>query len=325
MVSRVDMFLAPMMNLASLTFCSENLRSRIMFIQRMPLATVKTVSVSVEDSLANAVNDGDSKKLRALLSNPAVDVNAMDADGCTALMCAVKAGEWDAVDILLADGRVDVNIKDCAGWTALMYAAVSEEDFFENFLDGLDERGVDFDLNLTNDENQSALILAARKSGGGDVRLLLGRGADVNIVDKSGSNALMHYIKSNGDDVDAGVVQWFVENNVDVSCQDIHGHTALMLLSGQFGRDAKKVFLENEMVLHNIDAVDGRGSTALMHAVVDMDYDYFELLVDAGADVNVQVNGAWSARSLAQVNQYHEFVKLIDSVNDGRNRLSDID
>lgn len=297
---------------------------KIMFIQRTPSVVVHTVDVPLQDLLTNAVNTGDLKKLQELLRTPGVDVNARNADGSTPLIEAVKIGEWNVVDMLMADGRVNVNIQDAEGYTALMYAAVSGEDSLEEFFELADDNDALVDLNLTNNRSQTALIIAA---GGGytdDIKLLLDRGAAVNIVDSSGSNALMNYIKAAFDGVDAETVQCFMSSGVNVNCQDEEGRTALMLFSGQFGRDAKGVFLQHPAVLDDVDMCDFSGNTALTHAVKSMDVDHFELLIEAGADVNIQVDGK-SLISWARSNGYAEFVHLIDKVNADRNRMSDID
>lgn len=297
-----------------------------MFIQRMPLVAVPTAGFSISESLIDAMNNGDLKKVREFLGMQGVDSNAKGDGGCTVLMLAVKAGSWDIVDVILDDGRVDVNIQDAKGRTALMYSVISDdEDSLEIFLDKMDERDIVVDLNLRNNDGQSALILAAANGSVGDVRLLLDKEVNVNVVDHWGSNALMNYIAGGHGEVDAEVVQWFVENDVDLSCRDIYGRTALMLFSGQSGWAAKKDFLRCEGVLYDIDVFDGDGYNALMHAIVGRDFDHFHLLVRAGADVNASVAGGWSATALAKAYGDSDFLDLVSEVNHSHDRLSDID
>lgn len=238
----------------------------------------------------------------------------------TPLMDAVISGNVDEIRNLLESEGVDVNARGPSGWTALMYAAVSdEEDFLEFFLDELDDNGIAVDLNLRNDKNQSALILSALKGEEGDMKLFLERGAeeklDVNVVENiSGRNAFMIYVGGCQSDIDDELVRLFLGHNLKLECRDENSQTAAMLFSGKMGRVAKEVFLRAELTALSIDLHDSDGMNALMHAVDDRDFEYFELLVDKGADFNLIIGGR-SARSIALEKGFDEFVEAVDRMN----------
>lgn len=86
-------------------------------------------SVSLSKQFANqgadffeAVREGDMETVQEFLSNDAVDVNALDGMGASALMMAAICGHGDIVD-LLVQLEADVNLQDFVnGWTALMQA-----------------------------------------------------------------------------------------------------------------------------------------------------------------------------------------------------------
>jgi ankyrin repeat protein len=137
-----------------------------------------------------------SPEITKLLLEKGADVNAkMISDGTTALMDGVRSSNAETVKLLLDKGA-DVNAKDKKGWTALMYASIAGLDSIVGLL--LD-KGADVNA-MKNPEDQSdqgiltsngqineyvygstALMMASQFNHLEVARLLLGRGANVNI------------------------------------------------------------------------------------------------------------------------------------------------
>jgi ankyrin repeat protein/Tfp pilus assembly protein PilF len=132
-----------------------------------------------------------ASKVKLLLAHSA-DVNARDKDGETALIRAATAGAVDVVEALV-QGGAEVNAKDAKGETALLHALSNTES-----MHGEDAKrkaqgrleaarrlllAKNLDVNIQNDDGESALMRAIRLVDTEMVKLLLTRAADVNASD----------------------------------------------------------------------------------------------------------------------------------------------
>lgn len=253
--------------------------------------------------------------------------------GLPPLLAAAKSSDRGEVGIVLESEGVDVDFQDAYGWNALMYAAVSrQEGFLEFFIDGMIKNEVSFDLNLVNGNRETALVLAAKAGLADNMKVLLklwdSLDLDVNLPDASGCNALMVYIKGCRDkvdaEVDAEVVQLMLDVDVDLTFRDHSNQTAAIFLAGANGLAAKQIFLQASDVAETLDVIDLYHSTALLRAVNSKDFEYFKLLVEAGATVGLEVNDL-SAPKLAKRNGLNEYLKFIDDYQDRVENLSDGD
>lgn len=119
-----------------------------------------------------AIKDESPKVVGALLANPAVKIDQVNAAGETAVMMAALRGRLDWTRQLVAMGakvRRD-------GWTPLHYAASGPNVEVVRFL--LDQ-GADVDAIAPN--GASPLMMAARYGAEDSVRLLIARGADKRV------------------------------------------------------------------------------------------------------------------------------------------------
>jgi ankyrin repeat protein len=76
-----------------------------------------------QQSVADAVMDGDAKAVAALVARGA-DVNEKDADGITPLMQAASAGRLEILRLLI-EAKADVAARNAGGASALTAAAFS--------------------------------------------------------------------------------------------------------------------------------------------------------------------------------------------------------
>ena len=83
-----------------------------------------TVSRSINEFLKNAQN-GNLKRLKELVDEEELDVNATDSYSWTALMCAAQEGHIDVVKFLLNRGAVWKDKRDANGRSALELAQLS--------------------------------------------------------------------------------------------------------------------------------------------------------------------------------------------------------
>ena len=103
------------------------------------------------EALRKEVRDGDFEETQLLLGNPAVDPDAADRDGYTALMYAARGNKAELVTLLT---KAQAN------------------------------------LDLQNNAGETALVVAVRRGRVDAARLMLMAGADTTVVDRRGRTAL---------------------------------------------------------------------------------------------------------------------------------------
>lgn len=125
-----------------------------------------------QPGLTIAMQEQSLKAARVLLAQPAVDVDALNQAGESALMMAALKGDLTALGLLLDRGaRVSQ-----PGWSAIHYAATGPEPQAVGLL--LD-RGAD--VNAASPNGSTPLMMAAQYGAEASVKLLLERGADAKV------------------------------------------------------------------------------------------------------------------------------------------------
>jgi hypothetical protein len=136
------------------------------------------------DSLMMAAASGNTSKVVQIISSGAVDVNAKDINGWTAIMYAAEDGHTETVTKLKELGA-DVNAKELFGKTVLMFAA---ENGHTDTVVKLIELGAG-----VNAKTETVVALAEK-------------GAELNAKDSEGWTALS-YAKKNGNTATANVIK----------------------------------------------------------------------------------------------------------------------
>jgi uncharacterized protein len=122
-----------------------------------------------QTGLTIAMQEHALKAARALLAQPGIDIDALNAAGESALMLAALKGDLSGAQMLLDRGaRINQ-----PGWSAIHYAATGPEPLAVQLL--LD-RGADIDAASPN--QTTPLMMAAQYGSEDSVTLLLKRGAD---------------------------------------------------------------------------------------------------------------------------------------------------
>lgn len=133
-----------------------------------------------QTALHVALRGGAFHAAEALLAEPTLDVNAVNASDETALMIAALKGQAEWSRRLLERGA-QVNK---SGWSALHYAATGPEPAVVQLL--LD-RGAE--VNAPSPNRSTPLMMAARYGNEASVDLLLQRGADPKLRNDRGLDA----------------------------------------------------------------------------------------------------------------------------------------
>ena len=122
-----------------------------------------------QTGLVMAMQEGSLKAAEVLLSHPAIEIDALNRAGESALMMAALKGEVAGARQLLGRGaRVNQ-----PGWSALHYAAAGTEVLLVRLLM---EKGSD--VNAVSPNGSTPLMMAAQYGSEDSVKLLLAGGAD---------------------------------------------------------------------------------------------------------------------------------------------------
>lgn len=132
-------------------------------------------------ALSVAIKRESPKAFEMLLAHPAIDVDARNAAGETALMLTAIAGDLEASQQLVARGAQ----VQFPGWSPIHYAASGPNTRLVHWL--LD-RGAHVDAESPN--GTTPLMLAAQHAPEGTVELLLKRGADPRRRNQRGLQAV---------------------------------------------------------------------------------------------------------------------------------------
>src|SRR5262249_29158953 len=136
--------------------------------------TALMVSAVTDSRVADAAMKGDKEGVRALVKQ-AVDVNAAQGDGMTALHWAAKKGDLEIVQMLLYAGA---NVKAATRLGSYMPLFMAAEGGYSQVIDALLKAGAD--PKTTAVTGITPLMMAALSGDAVSVKRLLDGGADAN-------------------------------------------------------------------------------------------------------------------------------------------------
>jgi len=161
----------------------------------------------VNSAVADAAMRGDTGAVRALIQKKA-DVNAVQADGATAIQWAAYRNDLDMANILIAAGA-DVKLANRDGATALWLAA---ENGSVQMIGKLLEAGADPNGRTPNGE--TPLMMAARNGNVTALKVLLEHNANTALKESlRGTTALMWAVEQSHPQA----VKTLVEHGADVN------------------------------------------------------------------------------------------------------------
>jgi ankyrin repeat protein len=245
--------------------------------------------------LIEAVKAGNIEGVRVLLRQ-AVDVNARDAEGATALHWAVRADAGAVVRLLLQAGA-SPDAANRNGVTPLTLAAANGS---AEAIDLLLGAGVD--VNSTLSDGQTPLMAAARTGNAAAIELLLRGGALPNVQDRRlGETALIWAAAENHAEAIKALAAHGAAVDATSKATDFprfsfgDGIVALMMTLPR-GRWTAAMYAARQGALDavqaladagaNLDLTDPEGTTALMLAINNAHYDVANFLA-SHADPNV--------------------------------------
>ena len=208
-------------------------RPVVALVVLVSLASVASLAAAQDQRLVEAVERQDRDAVRTLLTQ-AVDVNAPQPDGATALHWAAHWNDLDTATRLIGAGANATAVNEL-GVTPLSLAALNASPAMARAL-----LRAGADPNAGRPSGETVLMTGARTGNAELVRALLSAGADVQGSRHfQGQTALM-WAASEGH---ADVVQVLLEAGADVHARSKHGTTALLLAARRGAVDTARVLL----------------------------------------------------------------------------------
>jgi len=268
-------------------------------------------------------------KMKDTQGNRAIDIDAEDKDGNTALTIAVQSDNFKKMMLLLKN---DADLK-----LAKKSASYEIQKKIDAFYDRVQEKKSKFikaitanniqeaksllesnliDVNAILSKDEETILMLAADIGCKDaVELLNQSKIDVNIRDVTGITALMCASARGYDEV----VKMLVNHGADVNNRDIQQQFSALMCAAQYGHEkVVRILLEHGA---DVNAQGNKGQTALMLAVYyghmrdsHMNNNYIEiikLLLKFGADVNIKYCDGDTALILAVKQGCEEVVNLL--------------
>ncbi|MBN2018412.1 MAG: ankyrin repeat domain-containing protein [Candidatus Cloacimonetes bacterium] len=192
-------------------------------------------------------------------------------------------------------------------------------------------------LNERDEQYCDPLTVAAIAGNLDIMKYLISQGADINTIDREGSN-LLHNAAANGH---LEVVQYLLDQGFDINAEDANGNTALLFASSHNNFDLIKFLLDkgadleaesingtnvilNSAFAGNIEIVDffidkgfsvnhpnQWGVTPLMYASIVGNKDVVEFLLENGADVTAISNNGETALVWATIRMHFDIAELL--------------
>ncbi len=164
------------------------------------------------------------------------------------------------------------------------------------------DRGAD--VNVVLPTKGTYLMLAAICGHKKIVKLLVKKNVPIDSVENRGISSLMFAAHSGHKDI----VAFLAAKGANLSTVSYRGDTALMFAALAGHKEVVEFLIGKGANIHTTSH-DGR--TALMFAAMTGRQDIIELLIALGANVNAVANGGWTALSLAVANNHLKVAEIL--------------
>lgn len=257
-------------------------------------STNEVQSAEVESPLADAAEQRDVVKLRALIDGDA-DVNATQVDGMTALHWAAYYDDVPTVKLLVQHGA-DANSKNRYGVPPLSLACTNGNG---EIVETLLEAGADPNAKLRG--GTTVLMTAARTGRLRPVQALIAAGADVDARERKKQTAVM-WAAADGH---TEVVQALIDAGADFRTPLDSGFTPLLFAAREGQTDVVRVLLaagaDVDTLLRPRSGGRSKRSTPLILAVENAHFETAAALLKAGADPNAAPSGYTALHAITSV------------------------
>ena len=246
----------------------------------------------------SSASKGDLVEVKSALDQ-GFDIHQRDPDGMTLLMLAAVGGHVEVASLMIDRGADVLALsQDDNAFDALMMAcAAGHTDFAKLLLDNGANVKKRYSIPSSRGPvgNQTALSLSANKGRLDVCRLLISRGAEIEVAADSGYTALM-WALVNGASEEAAELLLDSGANPDPGVEPADdwsdAKTTPLILAASNGLPVVSLRLIEAKV--NLDTQDGSGSTALKHASRNGLDLVVNALIEGGANLNFADEDGWT-------------------------------
>lgn len=224
---------------------------------------------------------------------------------------AAYLGHTEVAKALLEEGKVELEEKDEHGWTALYTANLfGNHETAEYLL----QQGADPNMGITGEstaQGWSPLVVAAEDGYGKCVWALLESDANPNVSGPSGIDTPLRYAAVNGH---REICRLLLEKGADPNSPLLQPPILVEIANFQGGLSIPKRLEVVKLLLENgawVNATDGEGMTALVHAVRNGYEPLARCLLDHDADVNLTDERGRGPLYFAAQEQREDLVELL--------------
>jgi len=238
--------------------------------------TQKPEEINPLTQLLDAIKNGEVEKVKKLVEQDKVDINAAVDKYDSAIWLAMYSNRPDIVKYLINKGA---DVKKPSKYGKLLIVEAASKGY-ENIVRMLVEKKK-VDVNAKDSYGETALWGAWNAGQIRIVEFLANHGADLNLKDKNGRVILIEAILTGNNNL----VELFLEKGADVNMNGPDGENSLIKAVAKGYENIVEMLIDKKV---DINAKDRYGETALWRAWDLKRMPIFELLVKSGADVNAK-------------------------------------
>jgi len=257
-----------------------------------------------------STNNGPDVVGRAWLTNYMIDhgawIEAPDFSGATPLLEAARVGHGDAVRMLVSR-QADAEHRDNHGTTALQLAVAYDRLQAVQAIvsqSSMEPCGM-VDINVGDEDGATPLHDCASNNLYNMTNILLNYGADMDAQDNDGYTPLVYAISAGH----CQITTLLMESSCDITLCDSSGRTPLHVAAVEGRCDMLQV-----VALHHdcdMNRVDDDGDTPLHTAAINNNIDAFKMLLQFGANPNVQNSDGDQPAHIAAAYGLVDLMKLL--------------
>ncbi|KAF2882565.1 hypothetical protein ILUMI_23582 [Ignelater luminosus] len=239
-------------------------------------ADIKAEDKVRDTALHWAANNGHVDTVDLLLAKGA-DAKAYNKFQRTPLGLATFLGRKDVVKLFLSKTNVNIDDKEDTGLLTLLHYAAwkGHIELVDLFL------SMGADLEVADKYGFNALLYATHNQHQNVVELLISKGASVNLKDDEHTTPLISAANTGNEDI----TEFLILKGADIEAKNIKGKTALSVAAYNSNIEVIDLLLKKKA---NIEARDVRGLTALHWAAKKGKVEAVEFLLENGANLEAQ-------------------------------------
>lgn len=230
----------------------------------------------IDEELIKAINEGNINRMKKCILEGA-NVNAIDNNGCPALILSIQKSHIEIVKQLILNG-VNINAPTKDGWTGLMWAINEGQNRYLEIIKQL----ILNNANVNDSKDGKTILMLAVKKGNIDfVNELIKAKADVNAINNDGVTALIIAINNGYIEIANQLI--LAGTNINIVSLN-HGTALIQAVLGGHTEIVIQLILREA----NINASNKDGWTALIFATNKRQIEIIKLLIVARVNINAK-------------------------------------